>query len=114
AHAQAWHQDFASNRPQILGDGAASRRHFGSALGYVCSESRQGDRRVRLLYFRHRHVPRIRRESISIATKTYTILHFNVTEHPSADWTIQQFRKVLAEPHPYSFVIRGTHSFLFG
>src|SRR5262249_19819519 len=38
------------------------------------------------------------------------ILHFNVTEHPSADWTLQQFREVLAEPHPYRFVIHDRDS----
>ena len=33
------------------------------------------------------------------------ILHCNVTEHPTLDWTTQQFREILAEPHPYRFVI---------
>jgi putative transposase len=38
------------------------------------------------------------------------ILHFNVTEHPTAEWTIQQFREVLAEPHPHRFVIHDRDS----
>ena len=33
------------------------------------------------------------------------ILHVNVTDHPTAEWTIQQFREFLAFDHPYRFVI---------
>ena len=33
------------------------------------------------------------------------ILHTNVTAHPTAAWTIQQFREFLAFEHPYRFVI---------
>ena len=33
------------------------------------------------------------------------ILHCNVTEHPTAEWTIQQFREFLAYDHRYRFVI---------
>jgi transposase InsO family protein len=33
------------------------------------------------------------------------ILHCNVTEHPTAEWTTQQLRETLAEPHPYRFLI---------
>jgi hypothetical protein len=34
------------------------------------------------------------------------ILHTNVTAHPTADWTIQQFREFLAPVHRYHFLIR--------
>jgi putative transposase len=33
------------------------------------------------------------------------ILHTNATAHPTAEWTIQQFREFLAFDHPYRFVI---------
>ena len=38
------------------------------------------------------------------------ILHFNVTEHPTAEWTIQQFREFLAFDHPYRFVVHDRDS----
>jgi putative transposase len=40
------------------------------------------------------------------------ILHANVTEHPTAEWTTQQFREVLADLHPYRFVIHD-HGSIF-
>ncbi len=33
------------------------------------------------------------------------ILHVNVTDHPTAEWTIQQFREFLEYDHPYRFAI---------
>ncbi|MEP7362056.1 MAG: integrase core domain-containing protein [Acidobacteriota bacterium] len=33
------------------------------------------------------------------------LLHFNVTAHPTSDWTLQQFRETLPGDHPYRFVI---------
>jgi hypothetical protein len=33
------------------------------------------------------------------------ILHVNVTDHPTAEWTIQQFREFLEYDHPYRLVI---------
>jgi putative transposase len=38
------------------------------------------------------------------------ILHCNVTEHPTAEWTTQQFREGLADLHPYRFVIHDRDS----
>ena len=33
------------------------------------------------------------------------ILHWNVTEHPTAEWTAQQFRGVLSGDEPYRFMV---------
>jgi putative transposase len=33
------------------------------------------------------------------------ILHFNVTQHPSADWVVQQLREALPEAGPYRYAI---------
>jgi transposase InsO family protein len=33
------------------------------------------------------------------------VLHQNVTAHPTAEWTLQQFRESLPGDHPYRFVI---------
>jgi transposase InsO family protein len=38
------------------------------------------------------------------------ILHANVTEHPTAEWTTQQFREILADLHPYRFVVHDHDS----
>ena len=41
---------------------------------------------------------------------TRRILHHNVTDHPTAEWTLQQFREALPDDHPYRFVIHDRDS----
>ena len=40
------------------------------------------------------------------------LLHANVTAHPTAEWTLQQFRETLPGGHPYRFVIHD-HGSMF-
>jgi transposase InsO family protein len=41
---------------------------------------------------------------------TRRIVHFNVTAHPTAEWTLQQFREAIPSEHLYRFLIRGRDS----
>ncbi len=41
---------------------------------------------------------------------TRRIAHFNVTAHPAADWTLQQFREVITGEKPYRFLIHDRDS----
>ena len=42
------------------------------------------------------------------------ILHFNVTQHPSADWVVQQLREALPEAAPYRYAILDHDSIFNG
>jgi putative transposase len=41
---------------------------------------------------------------------TRRIAHFNVTAHPTAYWTVQQFREVISGEKPYRFLIHDRDS----
>jgi len=45
-----------------------------------------------------------------MAVGTRKILHCNVSRHPTATWTLQQFREVLPVDHPYKFLIHDRDS----
>jgi putative transposase len=38
------------------------------------------------------------------------ILHCNVTKHPTASWTVQQFREAIPSDHSYRFLIHDRHA----
>jgi hypothetical protein len=40
------------------------------------------------------------------------LLHVNITSHPTAVWTVQQFRETLAAPHAYRFVLHDREHLL--
>ena len=41
---------------------------------------------------------------------TRRILHCNLTAHPTAEWTLQQFREAIASDHPYRYLLRDRDS----
>jgi transposase InsO family protein len=43
---------------------------------------------------------------IVVEHATRRILHFSVTEHPTADWTRQQLREAIPGDHTYQFLVR--------
>jgi transposase InsO family protein len=47
---------------------------------------------------------------VVIETGTRRIAHFNVTAHPTAAWTLQQFRNVITGEKPYRFVLHDRDS----
>ncbi|MGH9729456.1 MAG: integrase core domain-containing protein [Candidatus Acidiferrales bacterium] len=42
--------------------------------------------------------------------ETRRIVHCNVTVHPTAEWTLQQFREAIPSDHPYRFLIHDRDS----
>lgn len=40
------------------------------------------------------------------------ILHWNLTEHPTAERTVQQFRSVLTSEEPYRFIVHDRDAVL--
>jgi len=38
------------------------------------------------------------------------VLHYNVTAHPTAEWTLQQLREAIPSNHPYQFLIHDRDS----
>lgn len=42
---------------------------------------------------------------VALEVGSRRLLHVNATAHPTAAWTVQQFREIFAEPHAYRFVL---------
>ena len=47
---------------------------------------------------------------VSMEVGTRRLLHHNVTAHPTAEWTLQQFRETLPGDHAYRFVLHDRDS----
>ncbi len=48
--------------------------------------------------------------SVIMEVGTRRTAHFNVTAHPTADWTLQQFGEVITREKPYRFLIHDHDS----
>jgi putative transposase len=47
---------------------------------------------------------------VVLEVDTRRILHWNVTDHPTAEWTTQQFRMVVSGDQPHRFVVHDRDS----
>jgi putative transposase len=47
---------------------------------------------------------------VALEVGTRRILHWNVTDHPTAEWTAQQFRMVVSGDPPHRWVIHDRDS----
>jgi putative transposase len=47
---------------------------------------------------------------VALEVGSRRLLHVNATAHPTAAWTLQQFREILAEPHGHRFVLHDRDS----
>jgi len=45
---------------------------------------------------------------VAMEVQSRKVLHFNVTQHPTSEWTIQQFLELLPFDHPYLYVIHDS------
>ena len=41
---------------------------------------------------------------------TRRVFHYNVTGHPTAEWTLQQLREAIPSDHPYQFLTHDRDS----
>jgi transposase InsO family protein len=47
---------------------------------------------------------------VALEVGSRRLVHVDVTSHPTAAWTLQQFREILAAPHAYRFVLHDRDS----
>lgn len=47
---------------------------------------------------------------VAMESGSRRLLHINVTAHPTAGWTLPQFREILAEPHAYRCILHDRES----
>lgn len=108
----------------------AETRHPGSprtGAKYLCSDGpvRTPDPKQRWLTFVHNHARVMVAADffveitatfctlyvfVILELRTRRILHYNITAHPTAEWTLQQFREALPADHSYRFAIHDRDS----
>ena len=72
--------------------------------GWPPRESSRGDRRLRLLDCADSDIQSVLCFFV-IEHGRRKILHFNVTQHPTAEWVVQQLRETFPDAGPYRYVI---------
>ena len=98
---ETWHSRVSSDREALHAHlWWTSHRRAVAAVEHLCAQSRPRHLGVRLLRVGHGHVPVVY-VFVVLDVGTRRIVHWNATEHPTAEWTIQQFRMVVSgdEPH---------------
>jgi putative transposase len=99
----------ASYRGEVPPQGPGAPAGSKAALADPCPQSCQGDCGcdffvVVTATFRTLYV------FVIMELGTRRILHHKVTAHPTAEWTLQQFREALPGDNPYRFVIHDRDS----
>jgi len=46
---------------------------------------------------------------VALEISSRRLIHFNATEHPTADWTLQQLREALPGDREYKFLLHDRH-----
>src|SRR5207247_8791002 len=95
------HSDFPANGPALYADGTeASRNDFQRWMTFVRNHAKAiiafdffivATATFRLVYV-----------FVIMEIATRRILHFNTTCHPTAEWTLQQFRECVTGEEPYN------------
>jgi putative transposase len=106
---EAGNPPVASHGRQVFERVPSPPTRSGPALVDLCSQPRPGHvacdffvvvtARFRILYV-----------FVVLELGRRRILHCNVTDHPRADWTLQQLREALPDDHPYAFLIHDRDS----
>ena len=65
--------------------------------------------RLRFLRFSDGRLPYPLYIFVALKIGSRRLLHFNVTEHPTSDWTLQQLREALPGDEDYKFLLHDRH-----
>jgi transposase InsO family protein len=106
---QAGQSRVSTDGPEISRPNTSRYWSLRSALGHVPAKSGSGRRGLRLLVsvtalFQVLYV------FVAMEIGSRRILHCDLTDRPTAEWTTQQFREILADRHPYKFVVHDRDS----
>src|SRR5215468_11199440 len=96
--------NFSSDDSTLYSEAPSAPGGPGPALDDFRAQSHEGHHRRRFLCRCDSNIPvdlRVRDHG----TRHGRILHFNVTQHPTAEWTLQQLRECVSGDEGYRFVI---------